>query len=174
MGDIPLLRTLSCNTVMEIESAHSSRPMAKVAAEEMESEIERLLPGRHSDVGGIEQEMPRRFALSHDFAEVGGKSHFRVEARDGEMENWSRLVHCLYWSHFLSRWGDRMWEFAVGLFMIQVWPNSLLLVAIYGLVETASVATLGVLVGNLVDKCPRLRVRLLHNSFGGFSRGRIS
>lgn len=158
MGDIPLLRTLSCNTVMEIESAHSSRPMAKVAAEEMESEIERLLPGRHSDVGGIEQEMPRRFALSHDFAEVGGKSHFRVEARDGEMENWSRLVHCLYWSHFLSRWGDRMWEFAVGLFMIQVWPNSLLLVAIYGLVETASVATLGVLVGNLVDKCPRLRM----------------
>lgn len=62
----------------------------------------------------------------------------------------------------------------MGLFMIQVWPNSLLLVAIYGLVETASVATLGVLVGNLVDKCPRLRVRLLHNSFGGFSRGRIS
>jgi hypothetical protein len=58
-----------------------------------------------------------------------------------------------------------MWEFAVGLFMLQVWPDSLLLVAIYGLVETASVATLGVVVGELVDKCPRLRVRILHNFY---------
>ena len=55
----------------------------------------------------------------------------------------------------------RMWEFAVGLFMIQVWPDSLLLVAVYGLVEAASMACLGVVVGELVDKCPRLRVRSL-------------
>lgn len=59
----------------------------------------------------------------------------------------------------------RMWEFAVGLFMLQVYPDSLLLVAIYGLVEAASVATLGVLVGEFVDKCPRLRVRILHSFF---------
>lgn len=51
-----------------------------------------------------------------------------------------------------------MWEFAVGLFMIQVWPDSLLLVAVYGLVEAAAVAAFGVLVGELVDKCPRLQV----------------
>lgn len=58
-----------------------------------------------------------------------------------------------------------MWEFAVGLLMLEIWPDSLLLVAIYGLVETASVATLGVLVGELVDKLPRLKVPTLHNIF---------
>ncbi|KAL3693438.1 hypothetical protein R1sor_007089 [Riccia sorocarpa] len=68
------------------------------------------------------------------------------------------LVHYLYWSHFLSRWGDRMWEFAVGLLMITVWPDSLLLTAIYGLTEAASVAVFGVLVGNWVDRTPRLKV----------------
>ena len=52
--------------------------------------------------------------------------------------------------------------------MLQVWPDSLLLVAIYGLVETASVATLGVVVGKLVDKCPRLRVRMLQNFYVSF------
>ncbi|CAK9262180.1 unnamed protein product [Sphagnum jensenii] len=69
-----------------------------------------------------------------------------------------RLVRCLYGSHFLSRWGDRMWEFAVSLFMLHVWPNSLLLVAVYGLVEAASVAAFGVVIGELVDKFPRLKV----------------
>ncbi|CAK9864685.1 unnamed protein product [Sphagnum jensenii] len=69
-----------------------------------------------------------------------------------------RLVRCLYGSHFLSRWGDRMWEFAVSLLMLHVWPNSLLLVAVYGLVEAASVAAFGVVIGELVDKFPRLKV----------------
>ncbi len=54
----------------------------------------------------------------------------------------------------------RMWEFAVSLFMLHVWPNSLLLVAVYGLVEAASVAAFGVVIGELVDKCPRLKVNL--------------
>ncbi|BFI31265.1 solute carrier family 40 (iron-regulated transporter), member 1 [Marchantia polymorpha subsp. ruderalis] len=70
----------------------------------------------------------------------------------------SSLVHFLYWSHFLSRWGDRMWEFAVGLFMITIWPDSLLLAAVYGLTETASIAAFGVVVGNWVDRTPRLKV----------------
>lgn len=52
----------------------------------------------------------------------------------------------------------RMWEFAVGLFMIQVWPESLLLAAIYGLTEAASIAVFGVVIGNWVDRNPRLKV----------------
>lgn len=49
--------------------------------------------------------------------------------------------------------GDcRMWEFSVGLYMINLWPDSLLFAAIYGVVESASTALFGPLVGQLVDR----------------------
>ena len=38
-----------------------------------------------------------------------------------------------------------MWEFSVGLYMIRVWPGSLLFAAVYGVVESASVAAFGYL-----------------------------
>eukprot|EP00898_Chlorokybus_atmophyticus_P002489 jgi/Chlat1/3240/Chrsp22S03423 len=69
---------------------------------------------------------------------------------------WLRPTHCLYLSHFMSRWGDRMWEFAAGLLLLFVWRKSLLLTALYGLVEAASVALLGGFAGAQIDKTPRL------------------
>ncbi|CAH9146853.1 unnamed protein product [Cuscuta epithymum] len=63
----------------------------------------------------------------------------------------SSLLFYLYLGHFLSRWTARMWEFSVGLYMIHLWPNSLLLAAVYGAVETASTALLGPVVGQCVD-----------------------
>lgn len=135
---------------MEIQFAHPA-PMAEIVAES-----EALLPGRQPDSRGVGEEF-RSGVKPESLGDGGAGFRDRLEATSEE-ENLSHLVRCLYWSHFLSRWGDRMWEFAVGLFMLQVWPDSLLLVAIYGLVETASVATLGVVVGELVDKCPRLRM----------------
>ncbi|KAL4189543.1 hypothetical protein AMTRI_Chr08g207640 [Amborella trichopoda] len=62
------------------------------------------------------------------------------------------LLNYLYVGHFLARWGARMWEFSVGLYMINVWPDSLLLAAIYGVVETASIALLGSNVGDWVNR----------------------
>lgn len=56
------------------------------------------------------------------------------------------LLHC------------RMWEFSVGLYMISVWPNSLLFAAIYGVVESASTAFFGPIVGDLVDKLAYVKV----------------
>lgn len=64
----------------------------------------------------------------------------------------SFLITYLYVAHFLARWGARMWEFSVGLYMISVWPDSLLFAAIYGAVESASIALFGPLVGHWVDK----------------------
>ncbi|KAL1808110.1 hypothetical protein ACET3Z_025100 [Daucus carota] len=64
----------------------------------------------------------------------------------------SFLLFYLYLGHFLARWGARMWEFSVGLYMIDVWPGSLLLTAAYGAVEAASTALFGPLVGQWVDK----------------------
>ncbi|KAM7463911.1 hypothetical protein LguiA_032032 [Lonicera macranthoides] len=51
-----------------------------------------------------------------------------------------------------------MWEFSVGLYMIDVWPDSLFLAAAYGVVESASTALFGPLVGQLVDKLTYLKV----------------
>ncbi|XAR68750.1 hypothetical protein NMG60_11000108 [Bertholletia excelsa] len=68
------------------------------------------------------------------------------------------LLLCLYVGHFLARWGARMWEFSVGLYMIEVWPGSLLLAATYGMVESASTALLGPLVGTWVDSLTYVKV----------------
>lgn len=51
-----------------------------------------------------------------------------------------------------------MWEFSVGLYMINIWPDSLLLAAAYGVVESASIALFGPLIGQLVDKLSYTRV----------------
>ncbi|KAM9305575.1 ferroportin [Gastrophryne carolinensis] len=54
--------------------------------------------------------------------------------------------------------GDRMWHFAVSLFLVELYGNSLLLTAVYGLVVAGSVLLLGAIIGDWVDKNPRLRV----------------
>ncbi|XVE76638.1 hypothetical protein DITRI_Ditri12bG0189500 [Diplodiscus trichospermus] len=70
----------------------------------------------------------------------------------------SSLLNYLYTAHFLARWGARMWEFSVGLYMISVWPDSLLLAAIYGAVESASTALFGPIVGRWVDRLTYVKV----------------
>ncbi|KAM8933981.1 ferroportin-like [Pelodytes ibericus] len=64
----------------------------------------------------------------------------------------------MYLGHSLSTWGDRMWHFAVSLFLVELYGNSLLLTAVYGLVVAGSVLLLGAILGDWVDKNPRLRV----------------
>ncbi|KAK3029512.1 hypothetical protein RJ639_037533, partial [Escallonia herrerae] len=70
----------------------------------------------------------------------------------------SDLLVYLYAGHFLARWGARMWEFSVGLYMISLWPDSLFLAAAYGVVEAASTAFFGPLVGQWVDKLSYIKV----------------
>ncbi|KAI8557164.1 hypothetical protein RHMOL_Rhmol05G0315000 [Rhododendron molle] len=70
----------------------------------------------------------------------------------------SSLLIYLYVGHFLARWGARMWEFSVGLYMIDIWPNSLLLAAVYGVVESGSTALFGPLVGHLIDRLTYLKI----------------
>merc|ERR1719239_1551692 len=63
----------------------------------------------------------------------------------------------VYFSHFLSSWGDRMWLFAVGLFLVIINPDSLQLTASYGLTLGLSLLLFGALLGDWVDHTPRLR-----------------
>lgn len=59
-----------------------------------------------------------------------------------------------------------MWEFSVGLYMISVWPDSLLFAAIYGAIESASIAFFGPFVGQLVNKLTYVKVcSILHIYF---------
>ncbi|KAF7096750.1 hypothetical protein CFC21_098647 [Triticum aestivum] len=68
------------------------------------------------------------------------------------------LLRRLYVGHFLARWGARMWEFSVGLYMIRIWPGSLLFAAVYGVVEASSVVVFGPMVGTLVERLTYLQV----------------
>lgn len=51
-----------------------------------------------------------------------------------------------------------MWEFSVALYMISIWPDSLLFAAIYGAVESASIVLFGPLVGQWVDRLTYVQV----------------
>ena len=66
--------------------------------------------------------------------------------------------HFIYYSAFLSFWGDRMWSFAVGLYLVQITPGSLQLSAIYGLVLSFSAIVFSPIVGEWIDKNGRLKV----------------
>ncbi|XP_008782583.1 solute carrier family 40 member 1 isoform X1 [Phoenix dactylifera] len=68
------------------------------------------------------------------------------------------LIRRMYVGHFLARWGARMWEFSVGLYMINIWPDSLLFTALYGVVESSSTALFGPIVGAWVDRLTYLQV----------------
>lgn len=52
-----------------------------------------------------------------------------------------------------------MWEFSVALYMIHIWPDSLLLTALYGVVESASVALFGPIIGQWVNTLTYVKVR---------------
>lgn len=70
----------------------------------------------------------------------------------------SSLFTYLYVGHFFARWGARMWEFSVGLYMINIWPNSLLFAAIYGVAEASSTVLFGAIVGQWVDRLTYVKV----------------
>lgn len=52
----------------------------------------------------------------------------------------------------------RTWEFSVALYMIYLWPNSLLLTAMYGVVESGSAAIFGPIVGQMIDGMSYVKV----------------
>ena len=58
----------------------------------------------------------------------------------------------LYSSHALAAWGQRSWEFAVGLLMLQLRPGSLALVSAYGLTDSLGQVVAGAPVGAYLTK----------------------
>eukprot|EP00095_Tigriopus_kingsejongensis_P004583 snap_masked-scaffold715_size107919-processed-gene-0.5 protein:Tk04583 transcript:snap_masked-scaffold715_size107919-processed-gene-0.5-mRNA-1 annotation:"putative ferroportin" len=62
----------------------------------------------------------------------------------------------VYIAHSLSTWGDNMWWFAGGLYMMELAPENLRLTATYGLIISATVICLGATLGRWIDKSHRL------------------
>ena len=58
----------------------------------------------------------------------------------------------MYCSYSLAAWAWRAWEFTVALVLIELYPDSLLLVSIYGLLDNLSRVTLGGWVGQYLDR----------------------
>ena len=67
----------------------------------------------------------------------------------------------IYVSRALSAWGDRLWDFGAGIFMVELAPENLRLVSIYGLVLSISVIIFGAPIGNWIDKSKRLKAARL-------------
>ena len=62
----------------------------------------------------------------------------------------------IYVSRALSAWGERIWSFAVGVFMSKLAPENLRVVAVYGFVISVSVIVFGAVIGNWIDRNKRL------------------
>jgi solute carrier family 40 (iron-regulated transporter), member 1 len=64
----------------------------------------------------------------------------------------------LYISHFLTSWNNRLYEFASYLFIIEIFPKSLLYISIYGFCTTLSAIIFSNKIGNWIDIEFRLKV----------------
>lgn len=50
-----------------------------------------------------------------------------------------------------------MWNFAIGFYMIELYPQSLELTAIYGFVHSGASLLFGAVIGDLIDRAQRLK-----------------
>ncbi len=70
-------------------------------------------------------------------------------------KNWD-IPWKIYISRGMSAWGDRLWSFGAGIFMVELAPENLRLVAIHGLVISVSVILFGAILGSWIDRSKRL------------------
>ena len=89
------------------------------------------------------------------------KSHMSKKNEDHHRQDLRRLPWKIYVSRALSAWGDRLWSFGAGIFMVELAPDNLRLVSIYGLVLSISVILFGAPIGNWIDKSQRLKAARL-------------
>ena len=66
--------------------------------------------------------------------------------------------HLVAGATLFSAWGDRMWNFAIGVYLIKLTPGSLRLAAIYGLAWTFFAIVFTPAVGAWIDRTPRIKV----------------
>lgn len=84
------------------------------------------------------------------------ESNIFIEEKKASDDKKDEAPWRVYAAHSLSTWGDNMWWFAGGVFMLHLQDDDLRLTAIYGLVIAASVIMFGATIGNWIDRTRRL------------------
>lgn len=67
------------------------------------------------------------------------------------------IRYTLYLNRISSAWRDRMWQFAIGLFFIKLHPDSFLLAAIHGVVNSVAVFITAPIIGKWIERTARMR-----------------
>ena len=68
--------------------------------------------------------------------------------------------HSLYISYLFAAFGDRMWEFASLVFLMSLFPTSLLAASLLGLLETGAAIVCSPALGRYIDRTSRLQAAL--------------
>ncbi|XP_014662603.1 PREDICTED: solute carrier family 40 member 1-like isoform X3 [Priapulus caudatus] len=111
---------------------------------------------RESDVGNEHtNERPIVTSRSNDTTDENGGT---PESTKNQGSSEVKEIWPLYLAHTMSSWGDRMWKFSVGLFLVILSQESLRLVATYGFANGLCILILAAVVGDWVDRTPRLKV----------------
>lgn len=89
-----------------------------------------------------------------------GESPEEISPSSSPLSFAERAAHfpLLYSSYFFAAWGDRMWEFAAIIFLMQIFPTSLFPSSLFGFCENVAGIALGGTVGRYIDSTDRLTV----------------
>jgi iron-regulated transporter 1 len=68
-------------------------------------------------------------------------------------------------AYLLASWGWRTWEFAIALLLLGLYPESLVLVAAFGLLDDLVKVVSGSSVGDFVDRYAKLLTDACHCTF---------
>ena len=71
----------------------------------------------------------------------------------------SKALGFLYGSHFMSAWGDRMWQIAVPIFLIDIFKSTLLPTSLYTVLVYVSSVLFMPTIGAWIDRTSRLTVQ---------------
>ena len=106
-----------------------------------------------------------------DIIETDDNRLFSSGHTKGSIHIKQTAVAMLFASHFLSAWGDRMWQFAVPLLLMEMFIDNFTPTAIYALVVYSSCVQFMPSIGTWVDQKHRLYVqRKDGNSLESLSR----
>ncbi len=75
-----------------------------------------------------------------------------MQAPKGDSQNPARAKYFICSSYALAAWAWRSWEFIVALALIELYPDSLLMVSAYGLLDNLARVLLGPAVGGYIDR----------------------
>jgi len=99
------------------------------------------------------------YEMKGEMKESAEKSKKRKKSCFERVRGWHKSPSFfIYINYFLSQWGDWMWQFAVGLYLVHIDGNQLRLAAIFGFAGGSCVLLFGGVIGDYVDRNQRLKV----------------